>query len=157
MSAVSMCAQCGKSSADGVGFSRAAMKRAKGKRKLGETGGCGLRCTGCAQAAQAAEKEAAVQRRAAAAAAGPADTDPNRPRAFFATPGSLYLTEIVVASGGIPCGEPLQCRCSAAAVPWRRRVAHVEIGAYSEPHGDRATRTRCSRFFWGGVVSGTIV
>ena len=108
MSAVSMCAQCGKSSADGVGFSRAAMKRAKGKRKLGETGGCGLRCTGCAQAAQAAEKEAAVQRRAAAAAAGPADTDPNRPRAFFATPGSLYLTEIVVASGGIPCGEPLQ-------------------------------------------------
>ena len=103
-----MCAQCGKSSADGVGFSRAAMKRAKGKRKLGETGGCGLRCTGCAQAAQAAEKEAAVQRRAAAAAAGPADTDPNRPRAFFATPGSLYLTEIVVASGGIPCGEPLQ-------------------------------------------------
>ena len=46
MSAVSVCAQCGKSSADGVGFSRAAMKRAKGKRKLGDTGSCGLRCTG---------------------------------------------------------------------------------------------------------------
>jgi hypothetical protein len=43
MSAVSMCAQCGKSSADGVGFSRAAMKRAKGKRNS-RSGLSGVQC-----------------------------------------------------------------------------------------------------------------
>ena len=40
---------------------------------------------------------------------------------------------------------------------WRRRVAHAEIGAYGEPHGDRLTNYRpspCWEWLWISCRSG---